>query len=65
MNVPTSRQVPQALGWPVSENGLLPGFETLPVSRCRLWIRLFTHTPRVCWFAPIVHSETTLLSGSP
>jgi hypothetical protein len=24
-NTPTSRAVPQAEGWPVSENGLLPG----------------------------------------
>ena len=35
-NVPTSRAVPHAEGWPVNENGLLPGVEILPVSRCRL-----------------------------
>ena len=35
-NVPTSRAVPQAEGWPVSENGLLPGSEIFPVSRWRL-----------------------------
>ena len=35
-NVPTSRAVPQADGWPVSEKGLLPGVAILPVSRCRL-----------------------------
>ena len=35
-NTPTSRAVPHAEGWPVSENGLLPGVEILPVSRCRL-----------------------------
>ncbi len=35
-NVPTSRAVPQAEGWPVSENGLLPGSEIFPVKRCRL-----------------------------
>ncbi|MCY1435659.1 hypothetical protein D9M71_517630 [compost metagenome] len=34
--VPTSRAVPQADGWPVSEKGLLPGSLILPVSRCRL-----------------------------
>ena len=34
--VPTSRAVPQAEGWPVSENGLLPGSLILPVSRCTL-----------------------------
>ena len=34
--VPTSRAVPQAEGWPVSENGLLPGSEILPVSRWML-----------------------------
>ena len=33
--VPTSRAVPQAEGWPVSENGLFPGSEIFPVSR---WI---------------------------
>jgi hypothetical protein len=31
-----SRAVPQALGWPVSEKGLLPGSEILPTSRCTL-----------------------------
>ena len=35
-NVPTSRAVPQAEGWPVSENGLLPGVAILPVSRWML-----------------------------
>ncbi|MNT89486.1 hypothetical protein D3C72_2302200 [compost metagenome] len=35
-NVPTSRAVPQADGWPVSENGLLPGVAILPVSRWML-----------------------------
>ena len=34
--VPTSRAVPQAEGWPVSENGPLPGSEILPISRCTL-----------------------------
>ncbi|MOA67993.1 hypothetical protein D3C78_1954080 [compost metagenome] len=34
--VPTSRAVPQADGWPVSENGLLPGSLILPVSRWML-----------------------------
>ena len=34
--VPTSRAVPQAEGWPVSENGLLPGSEILPVNRWML-----------------------------
>ena len=29
-NVPTSRAVPHADGWPVSENGLLPGVAILP-----------------------------------
>ena len=31
--VPTSRAVPQADGWPVSEKAPLPGFACLPVSR--------------------------------
>ncbi|MEY9393145.1 hypothetical protein ABIF93_011466 [Bradyrhizobium japonicum] len=34
--VPTSRAVPQAEGWPVSENGLLPGEEIFPVRRWML-----------------------------
>lgn len=34
--VPTSRAVPHADGCPVRENGLLPGSEILPVSKCRL-----------------------------
>ena len=34
--VPTSRAVPQAEGWPVSENGPFPGSEIFPVSRCTL-----------------------------
>ncbi len=36
LKVPTSRAVPQADGWPVSENGLLPGVEIFPVSRWML-----------------------------
>lgn len=34
--VPTSRAVPQAEGWPVSEKGLLPGSLIFPVSRWML-----------------------------
>src|SRR6476660_3354151 len=49
-NVPTSRAVPHADGWPVSENGLLPGVEILPVSRC--------------WLKPIVQNDVTLTFGS-
>ena len=33
VRVPTSRTVPQALGWPVREKGLLPGLAILPTSR--------------------------------
>ena len=36
VSVPTSRTVPQALGWPVSENGLLPGVAIFPTSRWML-----------------------------
>ena len=36
VKVPTSRAVPQADGWPVSENGLLPGSAILPISRWML-----------------------------
>ena len=45
-SVPTSRAVPHADGWPVIENGLLPGLEILPVTRCRSVMRLFIHVPR-------------------
>jgi len=31
--VPTSRAVPQAEGWPVSENAPLPGLACLPIKR--------------------------------
>jgi hypothetical protein len=34
--VPTSRAVPQAEGWPVSENGELPGSAIFPVRRWML-----------------------------
>ena len=35
-NVPTSRAVPQAVGWPVSEKGPQPGRTILPESRWML-----------------------------
>ena len=34
--VPTSRAVPHADGWPVSENGELPGSEIFPVKQMEI-----------------------------
>src|SRR4029079_12658774 len=63
-NVPTSRAVPHADGCPVSEKGLLPGVEILPVRRCRLYRRLLHQTPRVCWLKPMVKKDVTFTLGS-
>ncbi len=52
--VPTSRAVPQADGWPVSEKAPAPGRACLPVSRCTMYACSFTQVPRVCWLKPIV-----------
>ena len=35
----------QAFGWPVRDSESIPGLPKRPVSRCRLWMRLFSHTP--------------------
>lgn len=43
-----------ALGWPVSENGPLPGRQIAPVARCRLTIALVFQVPCVLWLRPIV-----------
>ena len=40
------RTVPQAEGWPVMLNGLLPGRQILPVIRWISVMRLFIHVPR-------------------
>ena len=62
--VPTSRAVPQADGWPVRENGLLPGAAIFPVKKWRLSTIWLAQTPRTCWLNPIVQSDMTLRSGS-
>ena len=43
-----------ALGWPVSENGPLPGRQIVPVARCRLTRALVFQVPCVDWFRPMV-----------
>ena len=46
-----------AFGWPVKENGPLPGRPILPVARCRLQIALTFQVPRALWLSPIVQSD--------
>lgn len=36
-----------------------------PVTRCRLWTRLLTHTPFVRWLRPIVQREVVVRPFSP
>jgi hypothetical protein len=43
-----------AFGWPVSENGPLPGRQIAPVARCRLQIALVFQVPWVLWLRPMV-----------
>ena len=64
VKVPTSRAVPQAEGWPVSENAPLPGFACFPVSRWTMYACSLTQVPRVCWLKPMVQKVTTLRAGS-
>ena len=49
-----SRVPPFALGWPVSENGPLPGLQIAPVARCKLQMALVFQVPCVLWFSPMV-----------
>ena len=64
-----------ALGWPVSENGPLPGRHIFPVAKCRLQTALVLQVPWVLWLSPMVqqlmnspgppiHSAARLMSGS-
>ena len=48
---PTSRP-PIALGWPVIENGPVPGLPMRPVARWQLMIALTLSVPRSDWFTP-------------
>ena len=55
---PTSRP-PMALGWPVSENGPMPGLPIRPVARWQLMIALPLSVPCADWFTPIEKAVTT------
>ena len=48
---PTSRP-PIAFGWPVSENGPMPGRPMRPVARWQLMIALTLSVPAEDWFTP-------------
>ena len=48
---PTSRP-PIAFGWPVSENGPMPGLPMRPVARWQLMIALTLSVPCADWFTP-------------
>ncbi len=50
---PISRP-PMALGWPVRENGPLPGRQIAPVARWRLIRALVFQVPWVDWLSPMV-----------
>ena len=50
-SAPTSRP-PMALGWPVIENGPMPGRPMRPVSRWQLMMALTLSTPALDWFTP-------------
>ena len=55
---PTSRP-PIALGWPVSENGPMPGLPMRPVARCTLRIALTLSVPCADWLTPWLKQVTT------
>ena len=48
---PTSRP-PMALGWPVSENGPVPGRPMRPVARWQLMMAFTLSLPELDWFTP-------------
>ena len=48
---PTSRP-PIALGWPVSENGPVPGLPMRPVARWQLMMALTLSVPCADWLTP-------------
>ena len=48
---PTSRP-PMALGWPVIENGPMPGRPMRPVSRWQLMMAFTLSTPALDWLTP-------------
>jgi hypothetical protein len=52
--VPTSRAVPQAEGWPVSENGPVARLGDLAGEQMDVVDQVVAQTPRVCWLKPMV-----------
>jgi hypothetical protein len=54
---PTSRP-PIAFGWPVSENGPMPGGRCGPPIRWQLMMALTLSAPLDDWFTPIVKAVT-------
>ena len=56
---PTSRP-PMAFGWPVSENGPMPGWPMRPVARWQLMMLLTLSVPQDDWFTPCEKAVTTL-----
>ena len=55
---PTSRP-PMALGWPVIENGPIPGRPIRPEARWQLMMALALSAPEDDWLSPWLHSVTT------
>ena len=49
-----------ALGWPVSENGPMPGWPMRPVARWQLMMLLTLSVPLDDWFTPCEYAVTTL-----
>jgi hypothetical protein len=48
-----------ALGWPVMENGPMPGLPMRPVARWQLMMLLTLSVPADDWFTPIEKPVTT------
>ena len=49
-----------AFGWPVSENGPMPGWPMRPVARWQLMMLLTLSVPEDDWFTPCEKAVTTL-----
>lgn len=56
---PTSRP-PMAFGWPVIENGPMPGLPMRPPTRWQLMMLLALSVPAEDWFTPIEKAVMTL-----
>ena len=48
-----------ALGWPVTENGPVPGLPILPVTRWQLMMALHLSVPAELWFTPCEYMVIT------